>query len=306
VIKRHKLLNLILILCFLLFTEIYIKYIINYENEAIIFGQYENLNINNTRNFSKDNITIVTGYQRIKSKHRFSDYNHWITNLLKINKSMIFFIDKSIAYKIIYKRPKEYLNKTIWIPININEFYSYKNFFNEFKKSYLIDVEYFRHNSLLYTTWAEKVIFLKKAAVKNHFNSKCFYWVDAGNFRNKSNIKDYINWPSTSKCYEDGRVIINEKLKVSNYIKNGLKRFDINIHKKFQKNYNVDASTFGGQRDFIIKFSDIYYDTIRLFIKKNIFIGKEQNVMAYVFYFYPNISHLVYSGRWKYMLEYLS
>ena len=51
----------------------------------------------------------------MKSKHRFSDDNYWISNLLKINRSMIFFLDKSIASKIIYKRPKEYGNKTIWI-----------------------------------------------------------------------------------------------------------------------------------------------------------------------------------------------
>ena len=67
----------------------------------------------------------------------------------------------------------------------------------------------------------------------------------------------------------------------------------------------MDASAFGGQREFVIKFSNIYYDTIRLFIKHNIFIGKDQNIMAFIFYFYPNITKLVYSGKWKYMLDYL-
>lgn len=305
-LTKRKSINLILVVTFLLITEIYIKYKINYESDSIIIGQYENLKINNPINFTNDNITIVTGYQRIKSKHRFSLYNDWITNLLKINKSLIFFIDKSIAKKVINKRPKEYLNKTIWILVGINEFYSFKNFFNEFKQSHLIDVEYFRHNAKLYTTWAEKCMFLKVAAIKNYFNSKCFYWVDAGNFRNKSNLQKYINWPTTQKCFEDGRVVINEKKNISKYIKDGLKIFDIKIHKEFQKNYNVDASTFGGKREYVIHFSDAYYDTIRLFIKNNIFIGKEQNIMAFVFYFYPNISKLVYSGEWKYMLKYLN
>ena len=211
-IKTRKLLNLILLLGFLLNTEIKIKDINNYQNDSIIIGHYENLNINSSINFIQDNITIVTGYQRIKSKHRFSLYNDWITNLLKINKSLIFFIDKSIANKIINKRPKEYLNKTIWILVGIEEFYSYKNFFKEFKQSHLIDIESFRHNARLYTTWAEKCIFLKAAAVKNYFNSKCFYWVDAGNFRDNSNIQNYINWPSAKKCFEDGRVVINTKM----------------------------------------------------------------------------------------------
>ena len=305
-IKRFKLINAFIGICFLFANEIYLKNKISYENDSIIIGEYEKLSLNKKINFIQDDITIVTGYQRIKSKHRISDYNYWITNLLKINKSMIFFLDKSIAPKIIYKRPKEYINKTIWIFVGINEFYSYKNFFNNFKNSYLVDVEHFRHNPLLYLTWAEKCNFLKKAAVKNFFKSKCFYWVDAGNFRNKSSIYKYINWPSFKKCYEDGRVIINEKMNISNYIKKGLKNFDFNIHREFQKHYNVDASTFGGQRDFVIKFVSAYYYTIRLFIKNNIFIGKEQNILAFVFYFFPNISKLVYSGKWKYMLEYLS
>ena len=224
-LTKRKSINLILVVTFLLITEIYIKYKINYESDSIIIGQYENLKINNPINFTNDNITIVTGYQRIKSKHRFSLYNDWIANLLKINKSLIFFIDKSIAKKVINKRPKEYLNKTIWILVGINEFYSFKNFFNEFKQSHLIDVEYFRHNAKLYTTWAEKCMFLKVAAIKNYFNSKCFYWVDAGNFRNKSNLQKYINWPTTQKCFEDGRVIINEKKNISKYIKDGFKNF---------------------------------------------------------------------------------
>ena len=87
-LTKRKSINLILVVTFLLITEIYIKYKINYESDSIIIGQYENLKINNPINFTNDNITIVTGYQRIKSKHRFSLYNDWIANLLKINKSL--------------------------------------------------------------------------------------------------------------------------------------------------------------------------------------------------------------------------
>ena len=154
--------------------------------------------------------------------------------------------------------------------------------------------------------WSEKSNFLKTAAQKNYFNSKCFYWVDVGNFRNTSDMDKYINWPSTNKCFEDGRVVINERLNKSDYIKDGLKRFDPNIHREFQKSYNIDGSCFGGQRDYVIQFCDIFYDLVRIYIKKNIFIGKDQNMMAFIAYFYPNITKLVYSGRWKYLIEYLS
>ena len=257
-------------------------------------------------NFSQDDITLVTAYYRFRSKHRIYIYNQWMNNLLQINKPIIFFLEKTSFKKIFYKRPKKYLNKTIWVFANINEFYTYKNFYEEYKKSYEIDVERFRHNVRLYMIWSEKSNFLRTAAIKNYFNSKCFYWVDAGNFRNKSDLNKYINWPSTNKCFEDGRVVINERLNKSDYIKDGLKRFDPIIHRVFQRSYNVDGSCFGGKREFVIKFCNLFYEMVRIYIQKNIFIGKDQNIMAFIAYFYPNITNLIYSGKWKYLIEYLS
>ena len=291
---------------FLISIESYIYFIINYDYEPIITDNYNTLNKFNERYFDQDDVTLVTAYYRFRSKHRVFYYNNWMRNFLKINKSMVFFLDKSSFRKILYKRPRQYLNKTIWIFAGINDFYTYKNFYNEYKKSYEIDVERFRHNIRLYMIWSEKSNFLKTAALKNYFKSKCFYWVDVGNFRYDSEIEKYINWPSTKKCFEDGRVVINERLNKSDYIKEGLKRFDPIIHREFQKSYNVDGSCFGGRIDYVIKFCNLFYEMVRIFIKKNIFIGKDQNMMAFIAYTHPNLTKLVYSGKWKYLIEYLA
>ena len=301
-----KPISIILSIFFLICIESYIHYKINFIYEPVIIDNYNYFNQNNERNFDKDDVTLVTAYYRFKSKHRIGIYNSWMKNLLKINRSMVFFLEKPNFRKILYKRPKEYLNKTIWVFANINEFYTYKNFYDEYKKSYEIDVEHFRHNIRLYMIWSEKSNFLRTVALKNYFGSKCFYWVDAGNFRNTSDLKKYKNWPSTKECFEDGRVVINERLNKSDYIKDGLKRFDSNIHREFQRSYNVDGSCFGGNREHVIQFCNLFYEMIRVYIKKNIFIGKDQNMMAFIAYFYPNITKLVYSGRWKYLIEYLS
>ena len=45
---------------------------------------------------------------------------------------------------------------------------------------------------------------------------------------------------------------------------------------------------------------------VRIYIKKNIFIGKDQNMMAFIAYTHPNLTKLVYSGKWKYLIEYLA
>ena len=44
----------------------------------------------------------------------------------------------------------------------MEEFYAYKNFYNEFKESFKIDFENSYHTVPLYIVWAEKATFLKK------------------------------------------------------------------------------------------------------------------------------------------------
>ena len=45
---------------------------------------------------------------------------------------------------------------------------------------------------------------------------------------------------------------------------------------------------------------------VKIYIQKNIFIGKDQNIMAFIAYSHPNMTKLIYSGRYKYLIEYLS
>lgn len=193
----------ILKFCIVLFLLLlfFLEFIVTQKNK-LIFKQ--------TKNIKMDKITLVTAFYKIRSKHSYNEYLEWINNILKINASMVFYIENSLS-KIIYNmRPKQFENKTIWIEYNMKDFYSYKHYIKNFKETYHIDFEKKYHSVPLYLIWAEKSKFLENAIIKNFFNSTCFYWVDAGYFRNSSNIKSYINdWPSTRNCYEDPRVIFN-------------------------------------------------------------------------------------------------
>ena len=92
----------------------------------------------------------------------------------------------------------------------------------------------------------------------------------------------------------------------SNSVKKGLINFEFEIHKQFQLTTNVGAGVFGGQPEYLLKFIEYYYESIRLFIIKKIFIGKEQNIFAFVAYKYPDIINLVYSGGdYHYFKDYL-
>ena len=57
---------------------------------------------------------------------------------------------------------------------------------------------------------------------------------------------------------------------------------------------------------YILKFCDLYYDTIKLFIKKKLFIGKDQNIYAFIAYFNEDVIKLVHNNKYFYLQKYLS
>lgn len=260
-----------------------------------------------TIKLKQDDITIVSSYYKIKSKHKPREYMDWINNIVKLNKSIVFFSDKRFMPHLKRIRPKKFYNKTIFHIVEMEDFYSYKNFLNEFTKSWKMDKEKNIHTIPLYLIWAEKCNFLKRVIKENYFNSTCFYWVDVGYFREKSEMNKYAeNWPSTKKCYEDPRILMAQVRYFSAKEKKKIINFDIHSHLYLQENYNVAGNIFGGKALTLLKFINLYYSSIKLFIQKNIFIGKDQNIFAYIAFSHPQIVKLVYCNSFFGLNEYLS
>ena len=260
----------------------------------------------NKSKISLQDITLVTAYYNITSKHSFNEYLNWMNNFLKINSSLVFYGEKLIINISKELRPKKYHNKTLWIERDMKDFYSFKNYYKEFNETFQNDCEKQRHNTLLYLIWAEKIYFLKEVVDNNVFNTKCFYWIDIGYFRNPINSEFNLDFPSSKNCLEDPRVIFNSLRKFYNKEIIAFKRLDIKFYKKFIKNCNVGAGMFGGQKEYIDKFYTLYFNTIKIFIEKNFFIGKEQNIFAYIALVHPNVVKLIYSKDWFYFRKYLS
>ena len=203
-------------------------------------------------------------------------------------------------------RPKKYHNKTLWIEKRMKNFYSFKKYYKEFNDTYQKDYEKKRHNVLLYLIWAEKVHFLKEVANNNFFNTKCFYWIDIGYFRNPIYSEYNLDWPSSQNCLEDPRIIFNSLRKFNNKEIIGYKRLNINFYKKFIKKINFGGGMFGGQKEYIDKFYKLYFNTIKIFVKKNFYIGKDQNIFTYIALTHPDIVKIIYSKDWFYFRKYLS
>ena len=125
-----------------------------------------NYKLNNTYKYKQDDITIISAYYKMKSKHKSEDYYNWINNFVLLNKSIVFFSNKEFMPIIKELRPKEFYYKTIFIELEMEEFYSYKNFYKDFEEALKIDLERRYHSVPLYLIWAEKASFVKKVILR--------------------------------------------------------------------------------------------------------------------------------------------
>ena len=237
----------------------------------------------------QDDITLVTTLFQIPTpRHSFSDYLTWVENLLQINRSIVFFIQKNISEIIKRKRPKIYENKTIWIEQEFSELY-FNKYKKEFEQTYLIDGFQYKHNVHLFIIWNEKLKFLERAINANYFNSEYFFWIDAGLFREDFYPKYISNWPSIKKLKEDPRVFINE---VETYPKEYFEKliaFDSETHEKYKNSRNTAGDIYGGRADYFIKFINYYYDIFLLWMKNGKFIGSDQNLYSVIGYLHPEV-----------------
>ena len=174
-----------------------------------------------------------------------------------------------------------------------------------FKETYLIDKAKFKHTVELFVIWSEKVNFLKESIEKNYFNSKYFFWVDAGLMRNED-INKFINdWPCIEKFKKDPRVILNGIREIKKDEYNKLMNFDAITHSKFMNDFNVAAGFFGGRFDYLKQFIKYYYEILEHFYKNKVFIGSEQNLFSIVGYSHPEIVNIINSGDFNFLKYYL-
>ena len=283
--------------------KLFIIFILVFFYFILIFLSHKTSNIK-SKEYQPDDITLVTTlYQIPTNRHRFNEYFDWLDNLLKINRSIVFFIQKNLSAILKKKRPKIYENKTIWIESEFSDLYFYR-YKKEFEKTFLIDGLQFKHNIYLFIIWNEKLKFLERAINSNYFKSKYFFWIDAGYFKEKDVSKYINNWPSIKKCEEDPRVILNEIRKISEEEYEKLMSFDEDAHNRFKNDYNIAGNAYGGRADYLLKFVYYYYYFFKIFMEKEKFIGMDQNFYSILSYLHPEITKNIYSKDYQFLKYY--
>ena len=123
----------------------------------------------------------------------------------------------------------------------------------------------------------------------------------------KNTMTQYINnWPTTKKCFEDPRMVMGQVKYFSDEEKQRIINLDKNAINKVIDDINVDASMFGGQIKNTMKFINYYYEALKLFIKNNLFIGKEQNIFTFVAFSHPEEINLILCKEYFATKKYLA
>jgi len=251
--------------------------------------------------------TIVTAYFMLEiSKASHDKYSEWMQNMLAIDNPMIIFCD-SQSFDMIQLFRSNKLNKTHIIVTEFSDFYSYrysKNFLEHHNK----DLEQFRgHNILLYMIWSEKSHFLKRSIELDPFKTDYFLWVDIGCFRRPNT--EYINWPNPNRISEmpKDKILL---LSVYPFENNELSCPSKDELPPFQFKNRIGAPIFGGGKEVLLKWHNLYYDMLEYFISIDRFIGKDQSIMNSVYLLNREICELISwkegcADPWFYLQDYL-
>jgi hypothetical protein len=204
----------------------------------------------NIENFTDTNITVVSAYYPMKSKHSITEYKEWISNLLgNVSFNLVFFTNKE--YTPFIKDIRKNFSNTKIITLEFEELEVFKKYPLSFWKGQKrIDHEE-SHTPELYAIWYEKKEFIKKAIEMNPFNSEKFVWTDAGICRDSKWIPYLKNYPCSNKIPEN-KILLNEIKDFSD--KNEYYDFKYDIE-------NVGAGVLAGDKE-AWKNYEILYDKI--------------------------------------------
>jgi hypothetical protein len=253
------------------------------------------------------NTCIVTAYFKLhQSKANHEQYMKWMQNMLIIDSPMVIFCDESSVSFISALREKS-SGKTKIIPMKFQDFYTYQ-YIKTFITDYNIKDHERYHNPFLYMIWNEKSRFLKKAIELNPFASDYYLWVDIGCFRRPNT--QFLHWPNPTKISNlpKDKVILLSVIPFTAAEYSCSSLADIPDFKYVPG--RIGGTMFGGTPDTLLRWHDIYYQTIDYFISIDRFIGKDQNIMSTIAVLHKDLVQLVYPEQkchdiWFYFHEFL-
>jgi hypothetical protein len=251
---------------------------------------------------------IVTAYYRLPNKYDSAGniYIKWMKNFIPYVENMIIiFVENKKDFLGIMNEEKILLRKNIHIiEKKMTDFLVHKY---NWDSHYNIDPEKKIHNVNLYKIWNEKINFLKIVSDLYPLIDDYYVWTDIGVIRD-SKLRPFLRYYPDKKLVNDKMHFLRMSRLNNIYDGNIIDISNILSH--------IGGGIIAGHRDIIHQYHEKYYNMLDEFFEKNIFAGKDQNIMYNMTLRYPDMIQLIdhttnnwmhkfQSNRWFYMLNFL-
>lgn len=217
---------------------------------------------------------VTAFFSFAKKKHSNNDYIGWMSSFFDVIKtSLVIFSDKE-SVKLIPSTNNKYV-----IVESIYTVPCIKKYLNVYKNQNVKDPEGKKvdHSMELYMVWNAKICLLNMAT--QMYNSSVYIWIDIGSFRKEYAYMDYPN------------------MNVMNYLSQLNSMFFFVVHNQLFKKYSIprletgtfiEGGSFGGNKESITKFHDLFWKVHDEFLNKGEFIGKDQTLYNTIAVYYSN------------------
>jgi hypothetical protein len=233
-------------------------------------------------------LNCVSAYYNIPNKHGNTYTEEWFKITLAINCPYVFFTNKE-SIEIIRKYREGY--PTVFIELNIEEFYTYKY------KNRITPHPIHSPSVELNLIWNEKIFMIYYASQINPFNSEWFKWIDAG-------LCTYLYQKPPQCVFPNERKL--DDLPKDKFI---FSSSDSDVFEKEQVNdtnyYHYVSGTYLLHKNFINAYSVIYKIYMdKLINEKNIWT--DQVIHTHIYKDYPKLFFKLgdgYAVITKYLFE---
>lgn len=229
--------------------------------------------------------TVVTCYYRMKSKHSPEQYDQWLTTFLKnIECNLVIFTSPDLV-QYLYDKRSNFSEKTRIYPIELADLEIAKKYQDFWDRQYEMDLyKNTGRTKECYILWNSKLWFLKKVIEENPFGSDAFIWNDIGCLRIENQaILKYLGprYPIHNKISRDMIDIVL------------LKPFQNRSQSIFINEVHFSGAQFGGHKDTILQFYDLFYKRFDKHINVGIFIGCDQQTVSSVYLENPELFNCI-------------
>lgn len=242
---------------------------------------------------SKTSCTLVTAFYDFEKKKNTSDkYYEWMENFLPhLNTNVVIFTDER-SYDKIYDLRKNHLPRTKVVMLPITEFHTYK-YMAHWQKDLMRDHERC-HSIELYMIWNEKSMFVKRAIELNPFDTDYYCWSDIGMIRNKTYSQYIQYYPRVRDDVDDNKMYL---LNLQYQFNNNDFGFNELATDRYRYLNAIGGGVIFGHKEVFMKWIGKYYEMLDEFVKKDLFAGKDQSLMACVYVKNRDIINLIWPQK---------